>query len=146
MDDDRLRAILEKLPPKRGRSKLEPYAALIRELRVRKRSYRQIREILRDRCDLRVGLHTLFHFIRKRELQKASPKRTRRSRKSFASEELNPSRPRQIVPPALSNSSEDIQKRIAALKTRSIPSVPERKEFAFDENEPLRLINKQRKE
>jgi IS30 family transposase len=146
MDDDHLRAILEKLPQRRRRSKLEPFAALIRELRARKRSYREIVEILRERCDLRVGLHTVYQFVRKRELQRPAPKTIRLSRKRPVRQEPKAARPRQKIAPALLDSSEDIQKRIAALKARAVPPATERKEFAFDENEPLQLIKTDRKE
>ena len=59
-------AILDSLPPRRRRSKLEPYAALIRALRARGRSYREIVTILRERCGLRVAMHTVYHFVRAR--------------------------------------------------------------------------------
>ena len=44
--NDDLQAILDRLPPKPPRSKLEPYAELIQELRKRGRSYRDIAGIL----------------------------------------------------------------------------------------------------
>jgi IS30 family transposase len=64
--------ILEGLPPKPPRSKLDPYAELIRELRNRSRSYREIASILKDRCDLSVGVHTLYSFVRTRNLGAAA--------------------------------------------------------------------------
>jgi IS30 family transposase len=66
--DEKFEAILDSLPPKPPRSKLEPYAELIRELRKRSRSYRDIASILKDRCDLSVGVHTLYAFVRTRSL------------------------------------------------------------------------------
>src|ERR1700680_1574165 len=59
-----LQALLDSLPPRRRRSKLEPYAALIRALRARGRSYREIVTILRDCCGLRVAMHTVYHFVK----------------------------------------------------------------------------------
>jgi len=47
--ENTLQAILDSLPPPRRRSKLDPYAALIRALRARGRSYREIVTILRER-------------------------------------------------------------------------------------------------
>src|SRR5580700_6338832 len=68
-------AILDRLPPPRRRSKLEPYAALIRALRVRGRSYREIVTILRDRCGLRVATHTVYHFVRAQEQKNGARRR-----------------------------------------------------------------------
>jgi len=65
----KFQAILDSIPPKKPtRSKLEPYAELINELRKRGRSYREIAQILRDRCELSVGVHTLYNFVRVRRL------------------------------------------------------------------------------
>src|SRR5580704_11561358 len=72
------KAILDSLPPPRRRSKLEPYAALIRALRARGRSYREIVTILRVSCGLRVALHTVYHFMRAQELKNSARRRSRR--------------------------------------------------------------------
>src|SRR5437016_3575703 len=67
-----LQAILDRLPPPRRRSKLEPYAALIRALRARGRSYREIVTILREHCGLRVATHTVYHFVQARVQKKGA--------------------------------------------------------------------------
>lgn len=105
--EDRFQAILETLPPPRARSKLEPYAALIRALRVRGRSYRDIVAILRERCGLCVG--------------------TRAPSSSLV----------EIAP--------DLQARLAAVKVRRPLAPVAPKEFAFNEQEPLRLITPSKK-
>jgi hypothetical protein len=76
--ENALQAILDNLPPRRRRSKLEPYAALIRALRARGRSYREIVTILRDRCGLRVATHTVYHFVRSQAQKKSAVRRARR--------------------------------------------------------------------
>jgi hypothetical protein len=132
-----LQAILESLPPRRRRSKLEPYAALIRALRVRGRSYREIVTILGEQCGVRVAVHTVYHFVRAREEKKGArrpPHRqpseaVRRASEAGASPSpLSPDRP------------EDVWTRIAAVKQRPPMSAAEPKAFAYDENEPLHLI------
>src|SRR5712692_8729307 len=81
-------AILDSLPPPRRRSKLEPYAALIRALRTRGRSYREIVTILREQCGLRAAVHTVYHFVRAQEQktqeQKKGAKRRPRPQPSEA--------------------------------------------------------------
>jgi hypothetical protein len=64
--NETLKAILDSLPPKQPRSKLEPYTELIQELRNRGRSYREIAVILAERCGVRVGIHTVYNFARVR--------------------------------------------------------------------------------
>ncbi|HWW83876.1 MAG TPA: hypothetical protein VNZ26_09765 [Vicinamibacterales bacterium] len=92
-----------------------------------------------------MSLHAVYQFVRRRELQKQRPK-IRRSQQQVARREPNVERPRSIPPPAPEDSSDAVRKRIAAIKAREAPLPTERKEFAFNENEPLQLINKHRKE
>jgi hypothetical protein len=131
-----LQAILDSLPPRRRRSKLEPYAALIRALRARGRSYREIVTILRERCGLRVAMHTVYHFVRARA-QKTGARRPPRPRSgpvrrasavSASSSPLSPDGP------------EEVWARIAAVKRGAPTAAAEPKAFAYDENEPLQLI------
>ena len=48
--DANLKKMLEELPRKLPRSRLEPYREFIEELRGRGRTYREIAEILADKC------------------------------------------------------------------------------------------------
>jgi hypothetical protein len=130
-------AILDSLPPQQRRSKLEPYAALIRALRARGRSYREIVTILRERCSLRVATHTVYHFVRARAQKKGARRPPRRQ----------PSGPVRCAPDAGASSSPhspdtpgDVWTRLAAVKRRAPASAVEPKAFAYDENEPLQLI------
>jgi hypothetical protein len=136
--DETLRAMLETLPPRRRLSKLDPYAALIRELRRRGRSYRDIVAILREHCGVQVGLHAVYHFVQGRAQKKRRPPREHqpRARDGRPSPRLAhmSSRPTSTV-------TGGVWTRIAAVKARSAPAVAAVvKEFAYDENEPLQLI------
>ena len=64
--DDNLDDILNSLPVKPPRSRLEPHLALITEMRKRNRSYREIAQVLRDVCGLNVGASTIHDFVRTR--------------------------------------------------------------------------------
>ena len=135
--ENALQAILDSLPPRRRRSKLEPYAALIRALRVRGRSYREIVTILRERCGLRVAMHTVYHFVRARAQKNAAPRPPRRQpsgpvrRASEAHASPSPLSP---------DGPEDVWARIAAVKRGTPTAAVGPKAFAYDENEPLQLI------
>jgi hypothetical protein len=143
--ENALQAILDSLPPRRRRSKLEPYAALIRALRARGRSYREIVTILRERCGLRVAMHTVYHFVRAGAAKNGARRPPRRPPSAppvrRASEVAATSAPRSPDGP------EDVWTRIAAVKRPARASTAEPKAFAYDENEPLQLIadDKQRR-
>lgn len=130
-----LRAILTDLPPPRRGSRLDPYLSLIRTLRRRGLSFRDIVGVLRDQCGVRVGLHTVFHFVRTRMARPTTAPvdrpSTRRARV--------PS-PLLHAPPTPTKTERDpaVHARIAALKQRATPAAPS-KEFHYDETEPLRL-------
>ena len=64
--NDDMQGILDRLPSKPPRSKLERYAELIQELRKRGRSYREIAGILTDCCGVSAGTHTVYNFLRTR--------------------------------------------------------------------------------
>jgi hypothetical protein len=114
---------LTSLPPKPPRSKLEPHRELIRELRRKGRTYRDIARILGDRVGLSVTFSTIHSFIK-----------VRAKHRKQVQYELPPLIAPETIP---SNTAE----RIAALKTR--PSVKTEKPapFEFQENEPLTLIS-----
>ena len=59
-------AELAGLPPKPPRSKLEPHRELIRELRRKGRTYREVAHLFHDRLGLHVALSTLHSFVKVR--------------------------------------------------------------------------------
>jgi hypothetical protein len=130
-----VRAVMTNLPPRRRGSHLDPYLPLIRALRRRGRPYRDIVGVLREQCGVRVGLHTLFHFVRTRmprpttaPVDRASTRRARA-----------PSPPRHAPPtPTKTERDPAVHARIAALKQGATRAAPT-KEFQYDETEPLRL-------
>jgi hypothetical protein len=135
--ENALQAILDSLPPRRRRSKLEPYAALIRALRARGRSYREIVTILHERCGLHVAMHTVYHFVRAHAAKNGAkrPPRRQPSGPVRSSSAAGPS-----PSPSLSDRQEDVRARIAAVK-RLVPApAAEKKAFEYDENVPLQLI------
>lgn len=74
--------ILEFLPPKSPRSKLEPHRELIRELRRKGRMYREVAQLFCDRLGMHVEPSTLHSFVkvrakhRKREQFELPPQET----------------------------------------------------------------------
>jgi hypothetical protein len=133
--DHAARAILESLPAKPRRSKLEPQAALIRALRRRGRTYREIVTILREQCGITVAVHTLHHFVRVQARTAGSFRTRTRTRAA------RPKPPKPVAKPSVPEATADVRRRIAALKTRETPAArAEPKAFAYDDTEPLQLI------
>ena len=128
--------ILDSLPEKLPRSRLQPYRALIEKLRRQGRTYREIVGILSEKCNLQVSLSTLHDFVsvQSREL----PKRQSRAGVVAVNALNRPATDRSTNP--VSATPDDVQARILALKHRCAtqPQPPE-KLFHYDPDEPLHL-------
>jgi hypothetical protein len=114
--------ILESLPEKQYRSKLEPHHELIRELRRKGRTYREVAQLFYERLGLYVAPSTLHSFVKVRAKH--------RKRTQF-----------ELPPLELSSATSPTLDRVAALRAK--PVVPKSKSahFVFRENEPLTLTN-----
>jgi len=116
-----LRTILEYSPQKPPRSKLEPHRELIRELRRKGRTYREVARLFHERLGLHVALSTLHSFVKVRAKH--------RKRTQF---ELPPvGQAAAAVSPVLDP--------VAALKEKPAVREAKRTRFVFRENEPLTL-------
>src|SRR4029450_2202812 len=70
---DNFEEILNSLPEKPARSRLEPYGRLINELLRRSRTYREIARILAEKCQIKVSISTIHDFVRLRSRAKRNP-------------------------------------------------------------------------
>jgi IS30 family transposase len=134
----RLQDILNTLPEKPPRSRLEPYRDLIDELRRRGWTYQDIVGILAEKCQLTVSVSTLHDYVRLRSLGKKTP--TMRIG-------ANETRAGGVTPKvALPGSDtavvddEEVRRRITALKARKTAAAPPLDRIDFDPTQPLRLI------
>jgi hypothetical protein len=116
--NDRLKAIIEELPDKPPRSRLEPYKEFIEELRGRGRTYKDISGILAEKLSIRVTAAGVHDFVRRR--RPANAKLRRGSGESIANRTTRPMESASVV---ASDTSVE----------RDMP------EFRFDPDEPLRL-------
>jgi hypothetical protein len=115
-----LQTILESLPEKQHRSKLEPHRELIRELRRKGRTYREVARLFQERLGLHVAPSTLHSFVKVRAKH--------RKRTQFE------------LPPLESTTTElSIPDPLAALKAKPTAREAKRARFVFRENEPLTL-------
>jgi hypothetical protein len=125
--DPTLHSLLETIPQKPPRSKLETHRELIRQLRRKGCTYRDIVRILHERVGLDVAISTIHSFVKVRAKHR---KQVQYELPALESE----SKP-------ISVNSGDVALRIAALKAKPIEQKAKHKHFHFEESEPLKLIN-----
>jgi len=114
-EPSRLLAELLDLPPNPPRSKLEPHRELIRELRRKGCTYREISRLFAERLGLRVAPSTLHSFVKVRA----------RHRKQV-----------QFELPAV---EPPVSARLATFKAEPAVEESKRSRFVFREDEPLTL-------
>jgi hypothetical protein len=138
--DESLESLLDSLPPKPSRSKLEPYREFIRELRRRGRSYQEITHILRDRCGVTAGVNSVYNFVRVRE----KAERLTRFRQRGGVRSAETARPTEFPAKAHSQprpaNDDDAWKNIEKLKQRQSAPPAGEKAFVYNEDEPLKLV------
>jgi hypothetical protein len=126
--DPTLLSLLDSIPQKSPRSKLETHRELIRQLRRKGCTYRDIVRILRERVGLHVAVSTIHSFIK-----------VRAKHRKQVQYELPPLEPQSSVSTLMS--SDDVTSRIAALKAKPVGQKTKAKHFHFEESEPLKLVS-----
>ena len=124
--DPILLSLLETIPQKPPRSKLETHRELIRQLRRKGCTYRDIVRILHERVGLEVAISTIHSFVKvrakhRKQVQYELPPPESQS-KSFS-----------LGPDAVAS-------KIAALRAKPIEQKSKPKHFHFEESEPLKLV------
>jgi hypothetical protein len=141
---DEFQEILNSLSEKPARSRLDPYQNVIKELLSRGRTYREIAQILFQKCGLHISFSTIHYFVHTRSRSKPKPAKTH-----------PPKMKKQTVAPTAGNeenetavlrkeirTDEKIYQRIAKLKNRPALSDATSKLFHYDPDEPLHIIPK----
>jgi hypothetical protein len=125
--DPTLLSLLDSIPQKPPRSKLENHRELIRQLRRKGCTYRDIVRILRESVGLDVAVSTIHSFIK-----------VRAKHRKQVQYELPPLEPQSPATDRVN--PEDVASRIAALKARPVEHKTKTKHFHFEESEPLKLV------
>ena len=132
--DDNIRRVLDQMPEK-SRSKLEPHADVIRELRRKGRRYEEIANFFSDRLDLKVAPSTIHAFVRVRA------RRHQRLRIELPLPSLSGTVSIGSDRPGTEDVSE-VKKKIEALKRRPQIEQATTPQFEYDEDQPLQLLRK----
>lgn len=125
--DPTLLSLLDPIPQKPPRSKLETHRELIRQLRRKGCTYRDIVRILHERVDLDVPVSTIHFFIK-----------VRAKHRKQIQYELPPLESESLVS---RKNPADVASRIAALKAKPVEHKAKPKHFHFEESEPLKLVS-----
>ena len=149
--DLNLDGILNRLPVKPPRSRLEPHLALITEMRKRSRSYREIAQVLRDAYCLTVGTSTIHDFVRSRSKPRPKPGSAvskKRANSAVRTTEgivgsTKESKGTQSTA-RYSKDAKDLAKKFKYMKQRSARPPKNKPVFAYNPDEPLRLQHLQR--
>lgn len=131
--DAKFKEILDGLPSKPPRSRLEPYRELIRKLLRCGRTYRDIAYILGEKCEVQVTASGVHDFVRRRSRLrgKSSGRIAIHALKTAASP---------IVDSTHKATDDDqVQRKIATLKARKTVTKAPPDAFRFDPTQPLRL-------
>ena len=127
--DPTLLSLLDSIPQKQPRSKLETHRELIRQLRRKGCTYRDIVRILHERVGLDVAVSTIHSFVK-----------VRAKHRKQVQYELPPLGPQSPVTAGMN--PEDVASRIAALKAKPVEHKAKPNHFHFEESEPLKLVGR----
>ena len=113
---------IDNLPEKSPRSKLEPHRELIRELRRKGRTYREVAHLFEERLGLYVAPSTLHSFVKVRAKH--------RKRTQF-----------ELPPIQLATADSPVLDRVSAFEAKPVVRTAKPARFVFRENEPLTLTS-----
>lgn len=133
--DEKFQSILETLPQKSPRSRLEPYQDLINELRRRGGTYRDIARILVEQCHIRTSRSAINDFVRVRSRRKGLKRQAAGSSATNAPIQSNRENP----------SFDEVYRRMAELKQKPIPPQTTPELFHYDPDKPLHILPKPEK-
>jgi IS30 family transposase len=131
--DEKLRQLLDAIPERPPRSKLEPHAEVIRELRKKRRTYQEIATFFREHLELSVAPSTIYEFVKTRAKQARKPPQATAEWEASGGTSAESSA---ATPPG---ADDDVRERIRALRRQPVPAKKEPPRFAFDPEQPLTL-------
>ena len=138
--DEKDKAILAGFTRKKKRSQLTPHRDLIYKLHQRGCTFRNIARILSENFSLTVAHSTVLRFVARLEKEESTPRKTRqRKEKPVQAIQTAPGKP---TPGTIKPPSDEIRLRIEAVKQRQAQPEPDIKQFEYDPDQPLHLVEK----
>ena len=148
--EPRFQAILNNLPAKQPRSRLEAYRELIVEMRKRGRSFREIAHVLKQSCGVKVGTSTINDFVLSRTKSTKKPTATatpelvgsgKDSKKPIRTYKNQKTLKGTVSTPKV---PEDIARKIKEVKDQPPTTRKKKLLFEYNPDEPLRLQRNQK--
>lgn len=133
--DAKLSALIEQMPDKPPRSKLEPHLDVIRALRYKRRTYQEIAHFLAEHVNLKVSPSTIHAFVRCRARRRQKPPEMELP--PAASSNIETPTAEETITPGIET---DVRSRIEALKQRRSSEKSKTSRFEYNADEPLRLV------
>ena len=139
--DETLRQLLDQLPVRAPRSKLEPHTEVIRVLRQKRRTYAEIAAFLREHLQLSVAPSTIHDFVKTRAWQARRTKTQPLELPPAGAAPWEPPAGRSPVidSPLPAPATNEGRERMRALRAQPPPAPAKPSRFAFDPTEPLTL-------
>jgi hypothetical protein len=132
--ENKFHGLLSTVDAKQGRSPLEPYGELVDTLRCQGFTCRDIAALLAEKCQFVTSKSAVSRFLL-----------ARARRRRNAARKLSRATPATSKPPpqysAQSPDDDEIRRKIADLKARKPLAQPAADGFQYNPDEPLRLIN-----
>jgi hypothetical protein len=133
---ERVRELLDQMPERPPRSKLEPHAEVIRELRRKRRTYLEIAAFFREHLQISVAPSTIHDFVKTRarraKSQAAAPPELPVPEASLSEIEQPLDPAPAAVSPDSNPSKMSVLERIKAREKQPIPTKPEARLFDYD--------------
>ncbi|HTF72408.1 MAG TPA: hypothetical protein VK638_58045 [Edaphobacter sp.] len=128
--DERLQQIFDSVPAEEPRSRLDPYRELILRWRRQGKSHDRIRQLLSDKCGVKVAYGPLYRYIQRRS-------RPRQIQPEVETEQpaMKPTEPLPPVSPGKRLSAEERAAQVEYLRSLNKPELPEPPKpprFTFD--------------
>jgi hypothetical protein len=134
--DEGIRALLDQIPEKPPRSKLEPHLEVIRALRRKGRTYQEIAQFFGEHLQVTVAASTIHAFVQVRARRRQHRPQVELPPPAGLGMETAPA----ANGSAIAGIEGDVMERIEALKRRRPPGKPEKPRFEYDESEPLQRL------
>ena len=136
--EDRFQDVLSSVDARQGRSRLEPFADFVDELRRKGFTCRDITALLAEKCQFKTSKSAVSRLVRARARRRRSAARQISRHVAIAPPIVAK---RAVLHSAPGPSEKEVQRRIAAMKARKPTITSSENDFHFDPSEPLRLID-----
>ncbi len=139
--DEKLRQLLDQMPERPPRSKLEPHREVIRELRKKRRTYQEIAVFFREHLQLSVAPSTIHDFVKTRARQARQKPDPIPAELPVLSPSFSTPAPEEksVIPRSSSPLPGEGRDRMRALREQPVAPKVEPPRFQFDVTEPLTL-------